>query len=898
MFGTRGKQRIKTQIATEDFASLGLSPQDEATAFQSPTLSIQPNLDVIDWDRYVANPLFRGIDGSGVAIVILDTGIDATHPAFLRADGSSRIVYQYDFVNGDEIADDREGHGTHVASIAAGSTAGYSGVATGADIIVLKVAEGEYVGNTRVSAALDWIAENTAKYNIVALNMSFGFGSETSDTGQFWAERFAALAASGVVPISITGNSYYGQTGVAWPASTPAVWGIGALNARGDGLASFSQRDPRLMDFVAPGTDVRGAVPNGGAYDLLDKVADGYANLPGTSMAAPHIVGAIALAQDLAREKSGKLLSVETLHALMTRTANVGVDLDGRPIEYSVLDLNAFLASVAAEAGVSGIILGQRTADRLTGTSAADQIFGLSGSDSIVGGAGADVIEGGAGADTLNGDADNDILVGGDGSDQLSGGAGADTLDGGVGDDILRGGAGADVARYAGSITSYDVWRSGAAVVVRGIEGGDDTVAGDVEFYEIAGTRYTTSQLIAALSNLDGRSTSGADYIVEGAGADRVDGLGGQDTIWARSGDDIVVFRGTEAFVDGGAGRDTLQLSASWRAAADRDSLLSFDLSSASDQSTSASAIVRGFEHFDARASTQDIGVRGSESANSIQTGAGSDSILGGGGLDVIASGAGDDFVLLAGVERSVRGGSGSDWLVLSGDDITAVDLSRADQTIGDSASIAEFENVDVTELTRVTSLRGDKQSNTFSVVDASVTIDGGDGFDTINYSDVIPPTGLRITSDGNQLTVKFSSGSATQILTGIEAIIGSDGNDVIVGNSSANLLQGEYGNDTLTGGAGDTLSGGQGDDLLFGRPGTQSFLFDFENDGAIGRDQIAGIGADDRVVFDFEEGRELDWIFSTAQVGGQTMYTIDFGFNGRINLFGTFDPDTQLTFI
>jgi Ca2+-binding RTX toxin-like protein len=899
MLGIRAKQRLKTQPNTDDLATFAVITQDAAAAIQSPTLSVQPNLDVIEWDRYVANPLFRGIDGSGVAIVVLDTGIDSTHPAFLRADGSSRIVYQYDFVNGDDIADDREGHGTHVASIAAGSTAGYSGVATGADIIVLKVAEGQYVDGTRISAALDWIAENTAKYNIVAVNMSFGSGNETSDKNQLWAERFADLAARGVAPISISGNDYYGQTGIAWPASTPAVWGIGALSAAGNGLASFSQRDPVLMDFVAPGTNVRGAVPIGGAYDMLDKVADGYANLMGTSMAAPHIAGAIALAQDLARDKSGRLLSVETLHALMHRTAKVGVDLDGRPIEYSVLDLNAFLASVAEETGDRGIILGQRTADRLSGTSAADQIFGLSGSDSIVGGAGADVIEGGAGADTLNGEGDNDILIGGDGNDQLFGGAGADTLDGGTGDDILRGGTGADVARYSGPLTSYDVWRSGSSIVVRGIDSGNDTVAGDVEFYEIAGKRYSTSQLLSVLSDLDSRPTTVADYIVGSSRGSRIDGLGGQDTIWARSGDDIVVFRGTEAFVDGGVGRDVLQLSATWRAGTDRAFSFHFDLSVAGDQSSFDNSVVRSFEHFDGRASTQKVGVRGSNDANTILTGAGSDSVLGGGGRDVIATGAGDDFVALSGDERSVRGGSGSDWLVLSGDDVATVDLSRADQTIGDSASVAEFENIDASELTSPMSLHGNSQANTFTVIDVSMTIDGGDGFDKVDYSRIDPPDGIKITASADQLMAKLGAGGAvTQVLTNVEAIIGSGANDSLVGNSSANLLQGEFGNDTLTGGAGDTLSGGYGDDLLFGRPGTQTFLFDFENDGSIGRDQIAGIGADDLVVFDFEEGRELDWNFSTAPVGGQTMYTIDFGFEGRINLFGTFDPEKQISII
>jgi len=691
------RQRLKTQSDLNDVTTL--QSLDTAATLGTPATSISPNLDVIEWDRYVANPLFRGIDGRGVSIVVLDSGIDTTHPAFLRADGSSRIVYQYDFINDDDVAEDLGTHGTHVTSLAAGSAPGFSGVAAGADIIMLGVGPYGY-DDLAVERALSWVAENAAKYNIVAVNMSFGVGSHRSDENQPLADRFADLAARGVVPVAATGNSYNGlDQGVTWPAAVPAVWGIGALAASGKELADYSQRDSRLMDFVAPGTGIRGAVPFDGEADMMDGVADGYATFSGTSASAPHVVGAIALAQNLSLEKSGRLLPVADLHALMHRTADVFTDgnISGG-MDYNVLNLNAFLAGVAAQFGERGVLLGQRTADRLNGTSGAEQIFGLSGNDRIDGKAGADILDGGAGSDTILGGSGNDALIGADGNDQLFGGDGADNLEAGSGDDTVNGGAGIDVARYGGPITAFDIWKSGSSFMLRGIETGNDLIASDVEFLDVGGNRYTARELATALSNLSGPRNSDANYLFDTATGRRIDALGGQDTIWARGGDDTVVFYGTEAFVDGGAGQDTLQVSTSWRGPTYISGTdLNFDFRNAADQSVNHedAFIFRGFEHLDARATAERVGVHGNASANKLLTGAGNDFVKGGGGRDVIATGEGWDNVYIDGSERTVDGGGGYDQLIIfTGGRPTTIrwDLNAADQTIGDNAVVTGFE--------------------------------------------------------------------------------------------------------------------------------------------------------------------------------------------------------------
>jgi hypothetical protein len=117
------------------------------------------------------------LDGTGIGIAVLDSGIDPDHQAFAGATGS-RIIVNQDFT-GENRTDDPYGHGTHVASIAAGngliSSGKYRGVAPNANLINLRVLNSDGIGSTSgVLAALDWIMSNRAAYNIRVVNMSLG----------------------------------------------------------------------------------------------------------------------------------------------------------------------------------------------------------------------------------------------------------------------------------------------------------------------------------------------------------------------------------------------------------------------------------------------------------------------------------------------------------------------------------------------------------------------------------------------------------------------------------------------------------------------------------------------------------------------------------------------------
>src|SRR5215831_16812092 len=111
-----------------------------------------------------------GVDGSGIGIAVLDSGIDTQHRAFRDRWYRLRVVASQDFT-GEGRTDDPYGHGTHVASIAAGNGAvscgQYIGIAPNAKLINLRVLDSQGIGSTAsVLSALDWVATNRELYNI------------------------------------------------------------------------------------------------------------------------------------------------------------------------------------------------------------------------------------------------------------------------------------------------------------------------------------------------------------------------------------------------------------------------------------------------------------------------------------------------------------------------------------------------------------------------------------------------------------------------------------------------------------------------------------------------------------------------------------------------------------
>lgn len=239
-----------------------------------------------------------GYDGTGVTIAVLDTGVDKTHD-----DLSSQVVGEKNF-SASADAVDRVGHGTHVASIAAGTGAKsggrFKGVAPGAKLISGKVLDDNGFGDdSAVLAGMEWAAAEGAD----VVNLSLG-GPDSPGVDPLEEAVDRLSAEKGILFAIAAGNE--GEDGASTlgsPGSADAALTVGAVD-KDDRLAAFSSTGPRVgdgavkPDLTAPGVAIAAAAAAGSAIDTRPGTphpAPGYLQIDGTSMATPHVAGAAAI---------------------------------------------------------------------------------------------------------------------------------------------------------------------------------------------------------------------------------------------------------------------------------------------------------------------------------------------------------------------------------------------------------------------------------------------------------------------------------------------------------------------------------------------------------------------------------------------------------------------------
>ncbi len=199
------------------------------------------------------------IDGSGIRIAILDSGIDINHAQFSSAGGGSRVLASVDFT-GENRTDDPYGHGTFVAAAAAGGAgagAAYTGIAPGASLLNVRVLNSTGQGTVEgVLAGLDWVATNARQYNIRIVNLSLGTRAVESYKYDVLCRAVRGLVNSGILVFAAAGNEGKNVSGqkvygaIHSPGNEPSAFTIGASNtfqtgARGDdGVATYSSRGP------------------------------------------------------------------------------------------------------------------------------------------------------------------------------------------------------------------------------------------------------------------------------------------------------------------------------------------------------------------------------------------------------------------------------------------------------------------------------------------------------------------------------------------------------------------------------------------------------------------------------------------------------------------------------
>jgi subtilisin family serine protease len=234
-----------------------------------------------------------GYDGKGVKIAVLDTGVDADHP-----DLKTQVIESKNFSTAAD-ANDHFGHGTHVASIAAGTGAmshgKYKGVAPGAKILNGKVLDDSGSGDdSGILAGMEWAAAEGADI----VNLSLG-GQDTPEIDPLEAEVNKLSAEKGILFAIAAGNE--GPQSIGSPGSADAAITVGAVDGN-DKLADFSSTGPRVgdgaikPDVTAPGVDITAAAAPGSVIDKeVGENPPGYLTISGTSMATPHVAGAAAI---------------------------------------------------------------------------------------------------------------------------------------------------------------------------------------------------------------------------------------------------------------------------------------------------------------------------------------------------------------------------------------------------------------------------------------------------------------------------------------------------------------------------------------------------------------------------------------------------------------------------
>jgi subtilisin family serine protease len=249
----------------------------------------------------------QGIDGSGIRIGLLDTGLDADHPEIMH-----RLVGWAEFDNvGNPVPSQPHethhmAHGTHVASVLVGQSAG---VAPGAELLSALVLPDGYGTVEQVLAGMQWIidpdGDPATDDGAQIVNMSWGL----PETLGVLKDAVESMRAAGILPVAAIGNN--GRNTSFAPGNVPGAVGVGAVNEY-DNIAVFSGGGEVCWDKLclikpdlsAPGTNIYGA-----------GLADAYQLMSGTSAAAPHVAGAAALLWHYEASLSLPLLQRYLMHA-------------------------------------------------------------------------------------------------------------------------------------------------------------------------------------------------------------------------------------------------------------------------------------------------------------------------------------------------------------------------------------------------------------------------------------------------------------------------------------------------------------------------------------------------------------------------------------------------------
>jgi hypothetical protein len=302
-----------------------------------------------------------GINGTGQSVCVVDTGVKYGHTQLGGCTGGDfssgncpKVIGGYDYCSSgdtcgggeDNDPQDTNGHGTGQAGIIAADGPTYTGIAPGATIVALKVANGDYTYTSKVAQGIKYCVDNSTLYNITTVYIG------VADTATIISDSFDTDCGGGdpiydevvagnnrnITSIAPSGNAIFpagGDTsGISYPAGGDCILGVASVDDGGgdyggaDIFSNWSNRHA-VLDFLAPGDKI----------NRLTLTGTGQAT--GTSEAAAHVAGAALLLQQYNTEIYDNPLTPTEVRDILNKTGKKITINDATPITKSRIDVFA-----------------------------------------------------------------------------------------------------------------------------------------------------------------------------------------------------------------------------------------------------------------------------------------------------------------------------------------------------------------------------------------------------------------------------------------------------------------------------------------------------------------------------------------------------------------------------
>ncbi|MBI2549589.1 S8 family serine peptidase [Candidatus Woesearchaeota archaeon] len=297
-----------------------------------------PLLNATVVNRLVYNA--TNLTGTGISVCVIDTGINYTHAALGGctmtdfANGNcAKVPSGYDFVNSDSDPMDNQGHGSHVGGIIASTDSTYRGMAPNASLIAIKACDDgnpANCGSDDIISGIDWCVNNASRFNISVISMSIG-STQTLNTycdndnplGIFRRPIDDAVVRN--ISVVVSAGNAGSTTNLSAPACIKNATAVSSTT-KSDGFSPYNRNN--ITDLLAPGTGITSVNYQGG-----------FTSKDGTSMAAPHVSGAIALLAQFKKLTTGLNISPNDAFLALNTTGVNLTDTGGSGIQFARINV-------------------------------------------------------------------------------------------------------------------------------------------------------------------------------------------------------------------------------------------------------------------------------------------------------------------------------------------------------------------------------------------------------------------------------------------------------------------------------------------------------------------------------------------------------------------------------